>query len=78
VKTSQHQKLVDEFMSFILSNDFQSVIPTGNWMYPVTNTELPEGFDSLSVPQKSLTFTADEVAKERKVWVREWQNALTF
>jgi thiamine transport system substrate-binding protein len=44
----------------------------------VTNTELPEGFDSLSVPQKSLTFTADEVAKERKAWVREWQNALTF
>lgn len=78
VKTSQHQKLADEFMSFILSNDFQSVIPTGNWMYPVTNTELPEGFDSLSVPQKSLTFTADEVAKERKAWVREWQNALTF
>lgn len=78
VKTSQHQKLADEFMIFILSNDFQSVIPTGNWMYPVTNTELPEGFDSLSVPQKSLTFTADEVAKERKAWVREWQNALTF
>jgi len=25
-----------------------------------------------------LTFTADEVAKERKAWVREWQNALTF
>ncbi|MBD0787777.1 thiamine ABC transporter substrate binding subunit [Vibrio sp. Y2-5] len=78
VKTSQHQKLADEFMSFILSNDFQSVIPTGNWMYPVTNIELPEGFDTLSVPQKSLTFTADEVAKERKAWVREWQNALTF
>ncbi|WP_165310179.1 thiamine ABC transporter substrate binding subunit [Vibrio ziniensis] len=78
VKSSQHQKLADEFMSFILSNDFQSVIPTGNWMYPVTKTELPEGFESLSVPQKSLSFSAAEVAKERKVWIREWQNALTF
>ncbi len=47
-------------------------------MYTVTNTELPEGYDSLSVPQKSLSFSATEVAQERKAWIREWQNALTF
>ena len=65
-------------MSFILSNDFQSVIPTGNWMYPVTKHGTAGRFDSLSVPQKSLTFTADEVAKERKAWVREMANAFNF
>ncbi len=78
VKSSHNQKLADDFMSFILSEEFQSVIPTGNWMYPVTDTQLPEGFNSLAMPSKALSFTAEEVASKRKVWIREWQNALTF
>ncbi len=78
VKSSHNQKLADDFMSFILSDEFQTVIPTGNWMYPVTNTQLPEGFSTLAVPNKALSFSAEEVASERKAWIREWQNALTF
>ncbi|WP_104046478.1 thiamine ABC transporter substrate binding subunit [Vibrio jasicida] len=78
VKGSKNSKLADEFMNFILSGDFQSAMPTGNWMYPVTDVELPKGFETLSVPSKSLSFSADEVAKMRKTWIREWQSALTF
>ncbi|MCX2788432.1 MULTISPECIES: thiamine ABC transporter substrate binding subunit [Vibrio] len=78
VKGSKNSKLADEFMNFILSDDFQSAMPTGNWMYPVTDVELPKGFETLSVPSKSLSFSADEVAKMRKTWIREWQSALTF
>ena len=65
-------------MTFVVSNDFQSVIPTGNWMYPVTDVKMPEGFSSLTLPGKALMFESGEVAKNRKDWVREWQNALTF
>ncbi|MDN3608313.1 thiamine ABC transporter substrate binding subunit [Vibrio ostreicida] len=78
VKTSKNSKLADEFLRFMLSDDFQSLMPTGNWMYPVTDIDLPQGFDSLTVPAKALGFTADEVAKNRKSWIREWQNALIF
>ncbi|MDE1243258.1 thiamine ABC transporter substrate binding subunit [Vibrio aestuarianus] len=78
VKSTQNEKLADEFMQFILSDQFQSVIPTGNWMYPVTSVELPKGFETLNVPQKALTFSAQEVFEMRKTWIREWQNALTF
>ncbi len=78
VKGSKQSKLADEFLNFILSDDFQSAMPTGNWMYPVTDVALPQGFETLSVPSKSLSFTADEVAKMRKIWIREWQSALTF
>ncbi len=78
VKSSHNQKLADDFMSFILSDEFQTVIPTGNWMYPVTETQLPEGFESLAVPSKALSFTAEGVASKRKAWIREWQSALTF
>ncbi|ELS9501765.1 thiamine ABC transporter substrate binding subunit [Vibrio parahaemolyticus] len=78
VKGSKNSELADKFMNFILSDEFQSAMPTGNWMYPVTEVELPKGFETLSVPSKSLSFSADEVAKMRKSWIREWQSALTF
>ncbi|ENG6088412.1 TPA: thiamine ABC transporter substrate binding subunit [Vibrio parahaemolyticus] len=78
VKGSKNSELADQFMNFILSDEFQSAMPMGNWMYPVTDVELPKGFETLSVPSKSLSFSADEVAKMRKSWIREWQSALTF
>lgn len=78
VKHSDNGKLADEFMRFILSDQFQSVMPTGNWMYPVTSVALPKGFETLAVPPKALTFSAQEVSEMRKAWIREWQTALTF
>ncbi|CCO44489.1 Thiamine-binding periplasmic protein [Vibrio nigripulchritudo SOn1] len=78
VKNSANQKLADEFMAFILSDEFQSAMPTGNWMYPVTDVELPKGFETLSLPGKALLFESEEVAQNRKAWIREWQNALAF
>ncbi|MDF5572932.1 thiamine ABC transporter substrate binding subunit [Vibrio parahaemolyticus] len=78
VKGSKNSELADKFMNFILSDEFQSAMPTSNWMYPVIDVELPKGFETLSVPSKSLSFSADEVAKMRKSWIREWQSALTF
>ncbi|WP_081669221.1 thiamine ABC transporter substrate binding subunit [Photobacterium halotolerans] len=77
LKNSRNSELAEQFLAFILTPGFQSHIPTGNWMYPVTNQELPEGFSTLTRPAKSLEFSADEVAKERKSWIREWQTALT-
>ncbi|WP_245621546.1 thiamine ABC transporter substrate binding subunit [Enterovibrio calviensis] len=76
VKGSDNQALADEFMQFILSDGFQNTIPTGNWMYPVTGVTLPTGFETLSVPNKSLQFTPEKVADNRRNWIREWQSAL--
>ncbi|MCG9700658.1 thiamine ABC transporter substrate binding subunit [Vibrio natriegens] len=78
VKDSKNAELADEFMNFILSDEFQSAMPTGNWMYPVTDVALPKGFETLNVTSKPLSFSAEEVAKMRKTWIREWQSALTF
>lgn len=78
VKGTQNEKLADEFMNFILSDEFQSAMPTGNWMYPVTDIALPAGFESLTIPAQGLSFSSQEVAENRRTWIREWQNALTF
>lgn len=76
VKTTHNPELADKFLSFILSDDFQSVIATGNWMYPVTDVALPVEYKQLTIPSKSLSFTAKQVQENRKVWIREWQSAL--
>ena len=78
VKSSKNPQLADQFMAFILSDEFQSLMPTGNWMYPVTDVTLPKGFDTLTVPNKALSLNEEEVAQNRKAWIREWQSALTF
>ncbi len=77
LKSSPNQVLADQFLAFMLTPEFQSVIPTGNWMYPVTDVAQPAEFKLLTLPGKALEFSAEDVAKQRRSWVREWQQALT-
>ena len=74
---SKQPELANRFMQFILSPTFQSLIPTTNWMYPVTGVTLPEGFQSLARPEKALTFSAQEVADLRGQWIQAWQRAVS-
>lgn len=76
VAKKQPNPLADQFMQFVISQQFQAQIPTGNWMYPVTDIALPVGFEQLKQPSNALSFSSDEVANNRKAWIREWQSAL--
>lgn len=74
---SKQPELADKFMKFMLTPAFQQAIPTGNWMYPVSNVTQPEGFTSLVKPQTTLEYSADEVAAQRAAWISEWQRAVS-
>ncbi|MGK2946710.1 MAG: thiamine ABC transporter substrate binding subunit [Candidatus Malihini olakiniferum] len=74
---SKQPEFANRFMQFILSPAFQRIIPTTNWMYPVTSVVLPEGFQSLARPKKALTFTAQNVADFRRQWIQAWQHAVS-
>ncbi len=78
VSFSNHKKLAREFLNFMVSEKFQSIIPTHNWMFPVSlpKEQLPTAFTQLIDPAPVLLFAEDTVAKNRKRWVREWLNAL--
>jgi thiamine transport system substrate-binding protein len=67
-----HPELAHKFLTFMMTSKFQDVIPTTNWMYPVTPTTggLPSAFPSL--PKKSLMIAPEDVATHRKAWVDEW------
>ena len=78
IEASTHKALAQKFMGFILTSGFQDEIPQNNWMMPAAKTSaaLPPEFDRLVKPSKTLLFSPEDVAKNRRVWIDEWQKAL--
>ena len=75
LNNSQNKDLANKFLNFMLSEDFQSVIPSTNIMYPVTNIkDLPEAFDKLDVPN-FIQMDPKEINKNKEKWIDEWLNA---
>ena len=68
-----------KFMAFMTGPAFQDVIPETNWMFPAGKTDKPlnPAFGKLVEPSKTLLFSADEVAANRKAWVDEWLAAMS-
>ncbi len=77
LKNAPHPQLAQAFLNYLVSDEVQSLIPTTNWMYPVTDVTLPEGYQGLVKPSQVLSLPAEEVATHRRDWIREWQQALT-
>jgi len=77
LKNAPQPELARQFMDFILSSDFQSVIPTTNWMYPAGKADLPEAFDGLIQPVEARLYSPEDVAANKSAWVGEWQRALS-
>ena len=79
VAGSDQPELADQFLAFMVSDAFQSVIPTTNWMYPAVTPEggLPDGFDALIQPAKSLLISPEEAAAARDEALGEWLTALS-
>ena len=79
VASTDQPELSDQFLAFMVSDAFQSVIPTTNWMYPAVIPEagLPEGFDTLVSPKASLLMSPEEAASIRDVALDEWRSALS-
>ncbi|MEO3416302.1 thiamine ABC transporter substrate binding subunit [Roseovarius sp. CAU 1744] len=76
---SDQVELADQFLAFMVSDAFQSIIPTTNWMYPAVMPAdgLPAGFDMLVTPEKALLLTPEEAAATRDEALGEWLGALS-
>ncbi len=79
LKSSRNKQLARKFLAFMTGPGFQNHIPTNNWMWPAgkTSEALPDAFDKLVKPSKSLLLPADEVNANRKTWIDEWLKATT-
>ena len=75
LKSSTNKKMANNFVNFMISEEFQSVIPSTNIMYPVTTiNNLPAAFKSLEIP-KVLQINPSEISKNKDKWIEEWLNA---
>lgn len=72
-------ELADAFMDFILTEEFQSLIPTGNWSYPakLDPSKLPPEFAQLGVPAKTIFYSEDDADALRDAALAEWLSALS-
>ncbi len=76
-KFSKQQALANKFLQFLISQEAQEVIPVTNWMLPVVdNVALPDAFNRLINP-KTIGFTPEQIAEQRKTWIREWRQSAT-
>lgn len=79
VASTDQPELADQFLAFMVSDGFQSVIPTTNWMYPAAMPSggLPDGFETLVTPATSLLMSPEEAAAVRDGALDEWRAALS-
>lgn len=79
VRSSEQKQLARDFLEFMMSEEFQSIIPTTNWMYPaaLASDRLPADFDQLIDPSPALIFDDELMAKQRKAWVDEWLEVMS-
>jgi thiamine transport system substrate-binding protein len=74
LKASTRKELAKRFLVFMTSPGFQDNIPTKNWMFPAapTSSPLPQAFDKLVRPERTLMLPPGEVAANRRQWIDEW------
>jgi thiamine transport system substrate-binding protein len=72
-------ELADQFLRFMITDRFQSIIPTTNWMYPAVMPEagLPEAFSTLIQPETAILAPIDQADTMRDLALNEWLRALS-
>lgn len=72
-------ELARQFMAWVLSEGFQTMIPTANWSLPsaLPKENWPAGWAELPLPEKVLFLNEDEAEAQREAVIEEWRAALS-
>ena len=79
LKGSDQPELAAEFLQFMTTDAFQSVIPTTNWMYPAIMPAdgLPDGFENPDSIDNAALFDAETARAIKAEALEEWLTALS-
>lgn len=79
VATTDTPDLADQFMDFILSPAFQTLIPTTNWSFPAAlpTDQWPDEFQTLPQPETVIFYSEDEAEALREGAIEAWRAALS-
>lgn len=76
---SDQPALADRFLAFMVSDAFQSIVPTTNWMYPAVTPVAPldPAFAAPVAAEKALLLSDTEAQAIREAALEEWRRALS-
>ncbi|SIS98351.1 thiamine transport system substrate-binding protein [Roseivivax lentus] len=79
VAGTDNPELADQFMDFVLTEEFQSMIATGNWSFPAAlpQAQWPEGFRQLDLPETALFYSEDEADALKDQAIEAWRAGLS-
>ncbi len=79
VAATDQPELADAFMAYVMSTDFQTLIPTANWSLPsaLPEDQWPEGWAQLPLPEKVLFYSETEAAEVQAQAIETWRATLS-
>ncbi|MEO0503952.1 MAG: thiamine ABC transporter substrate-binding protein, partial [Pseudomonadota bacterium] len=79
ISGTDQPELADRFLAYVMSRDFQTIIPTANWSLPsaLPQADWPEGWSELPLPEKVLFYSETEAADLQASAIETWRAALS-
>ena len=79
IAQTQVPELADAFMAYVMSTDFQVMIPTANWSLPsaLPSDQWPEGWAQLPLPETVLFYSETEAAAVQDEAIETWRATLS-
>jgi thiamine transport system substrate-binding protein len=77
VKGGKNLKAARQLVDYLLTPEFQSLIPESQFMYPVTtDAKLPESFKAAAKVNRILNLPPDQVAAGLDRWLADWEKVI--
>ncbi|MDC7228399.1 MAG: thiamine ABC transporter substrate binding subunit [Spirochaetales bacterium] len=76
IKGAPHRSNAEKFIEYMLTDDFQEIIPLTNFMMPVSSkTQLPESFNYAPVSDTPLLLDTADIDENLDTWLDAWLEA---
>ena len=78
LKGTSQKSLAQKWIDFMLTPVFQSDMPLTMFVFPVISdiSLRAEFLNFLSIPEKTSTLSANEIATNREKWINDWRNLM--
>jgi len=79
MKTSNNIELAENFIEYLLSEDFQKMIPKYKWMFPVhKDIEFSIIFETALKPEKDLSgnLSMELIREHSEYWLKRWEKIM--
>lgn len=77
VKGTKRLKAAQMLVDYLLSEEFQEMIPENQFMYPArSDVKLPESFRIAANPERLLNLPQEKVEENLDRWLSDWEKAI--